>query len=682
MSRGPGSHEPRILARAQQDGQITITTARNAIATQDPPTPSERGMGTRFLKKLVKEGWLEPAGDGVWVPTEKGRSGPYLRRGQRAPYVPTVSHEATTNLPAAEDPLREPAAPEPSPVAPVAVLSDVDRVRALMDRADAIRAAGGEVPAELDEALRLSRAVHGADDWRLAVPAMFPSVCRAPFAPHHEELLEWADAIEEGSTPRPFVAIWNRGAAKSSIAELICVWLAHKRVRKYALYVSGKQAKADDHVQSIADLLESDEIASIDADLSERRIGKYGASKGWRRNRLTTKSGFTVDAVGLDSDVRGARIGTQRPDLLIFDDIDGVADSLATIDKKIARLTKDLIPTRSPEGVAMMFVQNIIHGQSIAARLAEIEGAPEIDFMARRIVSGPIKAVDGLEVREEYDEEIDRNRMIIVGGTPTWVGYDIPACQDMVDDEGLTAFLSECQHEYGTLKGGMFDHIDFSIRRRTRAELPALNGNATWKGPCGTWVDPAVTSTDRSDSCAVMTDGLGPDKKYWRLYSWEQVTSPEEAMRNGLESAMRWGSQVLGVETDQGGDTWEVVYRTVVKTQLDDPDSYTYRRHFEDNVPIPKYEQRKAGAAEGSPSKRQRIAQMLARYDTDEFRHFDEGCRTLEAGLSRFPKYKPFDICDAAWHSWRHLAEHGGERSNTFRVRASRGSIGDTRPAY
>lgn len=477
----------------------------------------------------------------------------------------------------------------------------------------------------------------------------------------------------------------------SAIAEMACVCVGHRRARKYALYVSGKQAKADDHVQSIADLLESPEVAQIDPELCERRVGMYGQSKGWRHNRLTTQAGFTVDAVGLDSDVRGARLGDHRPDLIIFDDIDAITDTPLAVEKKITRITHDLIPAGSQD-VAILFVQNVIHNQSIAARLAEVEGAPEAKFLTTRTISGPVPAIEDFEFAERDDPEIGRLRTFITGGRPTWAGYGLDACQRMIDDEGIVSFLSECQHVQGTLKGGMFDHIDFDARRATEAEMPQLApvdapvgyDQGLWPGACSTWCDPAVTSTDRSDSCAVTVGGIAPDGKMWCLYSWEQIASPEEAMRVAIEVSMRWGAQVCGFETDQGGDTWEVVYRKVVADLLADPDSYTSIRHRH-GVPIPRYAYQKAGGTEGNLSKRQRVQQLVARYDIDAFRHLVSGAAVLEAGLGRFPKYKPFDIVDSWWHNWRWMSgQRGGEQNQrSYQARnpaRKAGALPDVRP--
>jgi prophage tail gpP-like protein len=102
-----------------------------------------------------------------------------------------------------------------------------------------------------------------------------------------------------------------------AVADLGC-----RGKRKYCLYVRMTQDKADDSSRTSRALLESDEIARHYPEHAKRKVGKFGNAKGWRRNRVWTAGGFAVDAIGLDTASRGVKLEDQRPDLIIFDDID------------------------------------------------------------------------------------------------------------------------------------------------------------------------------------------------------------------------------------------------------------------------------------------------------------------------------------------------------------------------
>lgn len=268
---------------------------------------------------------------------------------------------------------------------------------------------------------------------------MFPSYLTASLAPHHEQFWAWVDALRTGQRPQPLVAIWSRGHAKSTSAELSCVVVARRRVRHYVLYVSATQDQADKHVETIAALLESDDVARDDPGIGQRLVGKYGHSRGWRRSRLRTASGFTVDALGLDVAARGIKVEGQRPDYIILDDIDNEDDTPETTEKKVRTLTQKILPTGTADA-AVLAIQNVVLPDGIFARFAGLT-SERAEFLADRIVSGPVPAIAELAYQQD-----DHGRATITGGVATWAGLPIADCQRIINTEGISAFLVERQH--------------------------------------------------------------------------------------------------------------------------------------------------------------------------------------------------------------------------------------------
>jgi hypothetical protein len=280
------------------------------------------------------------------------------------------------------------------------------------------------------------------DDWEGWLARLFPTYTSRGFSEYHAEFWEWVWGVEKGKRPQPFVAIWPRGGGKSTSAELACVAWAARGVRKYVLYICETQEQADDHVSNVATMLESDSIARRYSDLGKPLVGKYGNSRGWRRNRLRTASGFTVDALGLDSAARGVKLDEQRPDAELFDDIDSETDSKEATAKKVKIITRKLLPAGSDD-LGSLFLQNLVHKDSVVAQMAD----GRADFAADRRVSGPTPALRG------FDYEKEGARVVITAGEPTWAGLPRARCQEMIDDMGLTAFLAECQHRVDIISG-------------------------------------------------------------------------------------------------------------------------------------------------------------------------------------------------------------------------------------
>lgn len=474
------------------------------------------------------------------------------------------------------------------------------------------------------------------DGWRDWLHALFPSYVQHPFGERHIDFWEWVDAIAPGTSQSALVGVWPRGGAKSTSAEMACCYVGARRTRRYGWYISETQSQADDHVGNVAAMLESEPMQRYYPKMAERSVGKYGNSKGWRRNRLRTADGFTLDALGLDIGARGVKLDEARPDFMVFDDLDRQTDSPDTVERKISILTKSILPAGAAHMVVLA-IQNLIHSDGIFARLV---GASETaaDFLADRIVSGPHPAL--LDAAYEQRD----GRWYIAAGTPTWEGQDRDACQWMIDTFGLSAFKVEAQHEVDTFEGGLFKDVAF--RHCQPDAVPDLVHISVW-------VDPAVSETNKSDSHGIQADGIAADGTIFRLYSWEGITSPLASLRRAIQVALELKAGSVGVETDQGGDTWWSVYREACKSLEEDGT-------VEAGTKFPTFQSEKAGAGHGP--KVERASRQLADYERGLIVHVldeERSYATLERSLRRFPVRAPHDLVDASYWSWHDLRTRG-----------------------
>jgi hypothetical protein len=305
--------------------------------------------------------------------------------------------------------------------------------------------------------------------WCSWLAYFLPAHFTAEFAPHHAELWQWLWSITLGNAPDPgaFIAIWPRGAGKSTNAEAACACLAARGQRRYGLYLSGTQAQADKHVQSVGAMLGADAIEHHYPDIARRKVNKYGHSQGWRGNRLYTASGFILDALGLDVDSRGIKVGNQRPDFLIIDDVDSKHDTPSAVKKRIEILTSTIIPAGSRD-LAILGIQNLIHRNSVFAQLADTRA----DFLLNRVVSGPFPAL------RNFGYQREGTAYVITSGEPTWPGQSVADCQRELNSIGPAAFLVECQQEINsTAVGAVFPQYSEPYHVITWSEFVALYGD-------------------------------------------------------------------------------------------------------------------------------------------------------------------------------------------------------------
>ena len=453
-----------------------------------------------------------------------------------------------------------------------------------------------------------------------------------PLAPFQHIFFAWVWDLIRGERPEALINCWFRGAAKSTFLEMIPAIVGALASRSYILYVSNTQDQANDHVQNIANRLSSHKLEEDFPALCERAVTEYGQSKGWRRNRLRTASGLTIDALGMDTTrFRGLKIDDQRPDMIIFDDIDDATDSLKVMEKNIAQLKKSILPAGSDD-VAVVFGQNKVRNDGIMGML--VDGTA--DFLARRIMNGPIPAINNMEF------EFREGRDVITAGSPTWIGKDMERCQKEVEDEGISAFLEENQHVTTRLKGGIFDHLEGHYPQCNHDEVPDLAYIVVW-------VDPAVSSTAKSDCQGIQVSGLSANgDKIFKLRSSEQRGSPEAALTKAISWAAEFKAMTVGVETDQGGDLWKSTY---------------YRTCEDLKMPKIPFSSAKAGASQ--LSKIHRVGQQIHDYEVKNIVHVRGTHVLLESALNRFP-IEPDDLCDADWHAWNNLTQFRSSDSGTY----------------
>lgn len=473
----------------------------------------------------------------------------------------------------------------------------------------------------------------------------FPEHFDKPLAEHHQQFWDWVWSLEPGERPRPLLFCLNRGGGKSASAEASAAIVGavpdgQPLTRNYVLYVSGTQDQADDHVQTIGQHLEASRIEETYPKLGKARVGEYGDRWGWNRQRLVTEKGLIIDAYGLFGSGRGAKLEQYRPDYIILDDIDDETDSRKVVRKKEHRLQQQVIPSGADDR-AILFIQNLVHSNSVMRRL--IEG--ESEWLLNRKEIGPIKAAENLQYEKSFDEQVGRATYEVTGGTATWEGFDLQDIEDEINEVGPTSFLIEYQHEVERAGGGIFDPVEYE--RCTWEDVPELIRVAVW-------VDPAVTSDeDVSDCMAIQADALGADDRIYRLFSWEEVSSPEKALRKALLKAVELGADTVGVETDQGGETWKSVYKRAWQ-HLVDQDHYP---HITEQTHRPGFKEDKASSHQ--KGKTARGLQMLEDYERGQVVHVQGTHNTLERALDRAFVTEPFDLADASFYSWFDLRETG-----------------------
>lgn len=303
-------------------------------------------------------------------------------------------------------------------------------------------------------------------DWESAVKTLFPKFAKASFSKKQREFWDYVWQLELGKHMDPVGLFLPRGQAKSTTAEMATVLLGATGKRKFAVYCCASQDRANEHLSdNIKAMLESPEIQQHFPEIGTPKVGIHGNQAAWRQTELICSNGFKIRALGFDGAMRGIKIEGERPDLIIFDDIDDVNDGIEMVLKRERVITKSIIPAKSVD-CFFIFAQNLIHPQSVATRVARRQA----DYFRKMLRIGPEPAVLNLEY--EADKE---GNWIITNGIATWPEYmSIEVCQIMMNEMGPSAFLTECQQEVDEMAAGsIYPMWDEKLHIITHSELRA-----------------------------------------------------------------------------------------------------------------------------------------------------------------------------------------------------------------
>lgn len=279
--------------------------------------------------------------------------------------------------------------------------------------------------------------------WEGWLNAVFPDVFDCAFTPDHHKLWDWAWPVvlalrDRQLVPNPNVIldILSRGFGKSSHAELLTVAAMCVIGRGIFLYVCGTQDLANDHLANIEPLLTSEGVRQYYPLAAEPERGMTGQTKNWKQQKLSTRLGPMLVAVGLNVGVRGLRKKKDRVIWFTLDDVDDWDDSPAVSQSKAETLARSVLPTADPN-YGVVGAQNLIAEHTVFNLIYERRD----EMLAERQIIGPTPAFRNLVT------DTIGGRTVILSADPVWPErVTVEVGQRFIDTFGYKRFLAEFQH--------------------------------------------------------------------------------------------------------------------------------------------------------------------------------------------------------------------------------------------
>lgn len=420
-----------------------------------------------------------------------------------------------------------------------------------------------------------------------------------------EAHLDWIDlakryirplsAFEPGSLRDAIIA--PRGLGKSTWwFTIFPLWMAAHRHRKFVAAFSASATQATDHLGTFKRELENNNLLRADyPDLCSPARRPKGTTVSDSQSMYVASSGFVFSARGIDSQVLGLKIGTQRPDHIVLDDVEGTEGNYSPTQKesRLATITGGILPMNNQASVTM-------------AGTVAMPGAIIDDVAAK-------------QRGEEYPDWVDDEKFV-----PRY--YDIIQTDDAGTERSLwperwamvwldgerhkRSFQSQYRNDPMAADSAFWRGVDFHYR----TDIPVTHQILS--------IDPAVTSRAKSDYTALAVIGYSrPEDVCVVRDAWQVKIPPGELMRDFVLQKLDAYPDIAGIviETNQGGDTWKVIFH---------------------DMPVP------VRTVHQSEPKEVRAGSLLAKYQRLRVFH-EKRIPVLEAQMIKFPLDEHDDLIDS-----------------------------------
>lgn len=451
---------------------------------------------------------------------------------------------------------------------------------------------------------------------------------RMSFSEVHDDwfgqMLGWVPkATQPRAWRKAFVA--PRSMGKSTMWFLVApLWAGAHGHSKFVAAFADSAGQAEQHLATFKAELAGNELLQKDFPQfcqPARRPG--GQTESDNRSMMKMSNGFVFAAKGVDSASLGLKSGADRPDVLIFDDIEPSASNYSSFqaEKRLSTITDALLPLNEFARVAI--VGTVTMPGSIVHQLVKTVTAKEdeheqwiADEKFKTFYYQPIVADEEGNRRSVWPQKWPLNFLESIEHTRA---YALNYLNDPMGNDG-----------------GYWTSDDFQY---------AVPSDLAW---CMLSIDPAVTTKTSSDYTGMAVVGYSVSEKKTYVLHAEQIKATGSGInkRAGELLAMYPQIGLVYIECNQGGDLWVEALSS---------------------LPV------KLKQVNQSVKKEIRAAATLAEYQRGKVFH-TRPLVAVEQQMVAFPRGVNDDMVDAVGSAVNYFAEAERSRTSGSKVKVSQGS--------
>lgn len=235
-----------------------------------------------------------------------------------------------------------------------------------------------------------------------------PFVYEYAFPPKYLDLWAWLREYVHRVRDFSQLAIGlPRGFSKTTLIKLFCLYIILFTNRSFILVVCSNMAKAIDFVTDVMGMLREPNIKAVFGDFSlgieMDRLDKHVFTFRGRK--------IVLAALGSGGDPRGLNVGHQRPDIMIFDDMQSkeLAESQAQSEAMERWLYGTVMKAKSPKGCLFVFIANM-YPEPYYSLLRRLKNNPTwVKFIVGGILADGTSLWEELQPIDQLLLEYDRD---------------------------------------------------------------------------------------------------------------------------------------------------------------------------------------------------------------------------------------------------------------------------------
>lgn len=483
--------------------------------------------------------------------------------------------------------------------------------------------------------------------WRQAVCMTDPMMFALIYLPHHlkneggaitisEVHVDWANegkkwlanskafagtgAGTDAPTRDAYIAPRNMG--KSTWFFLILpMWAAAFGHRKFAAAFADSGTQAEIHLTTFKNELDNNRLIRTDFPnlASPARRENSGQTVADNRAMIVMKNGFTFAARGIDASNLGLKVNENRPDLIIFDDVEPPESNYSPYQagQRLGTIIEAILPMNL--GATVIFVGTVVMAGSIIHQLVEsVETA---------------KVPEPWIVEESINVHYYAPIKVLEDGTETSVWPEKWSLKYLNSIRRTRTYAKNFLNKPTSKSGAYWTEEDFTY-----------NQNVTGITTTILSIDPAVTKKKSSDFTGIANLAFRPGFRPAKgsivparlpkviVQDIQQVKLTGEKLRQHVLRMIANSPtpvQSILIEVNQGGDTWYSVFH---------------------NMPV------KVLVVTNSVGKEVRAANLLGHYQRGHVEHLRE-FPELEEQMINYPDVLHDDMIDAVGTGVRYFAK-------------------------